>query len=117
MSDRSDDYSDQSLVLLIPGSSLKATNPLSARPYCNRQPLKKISRIERNRENLSTRKFFTRIIFNAKISRSTVNYHVSYFYNSLNLLSVLIRDWIGTNLPWVGFSPRCCIGAQYFASS
>ena len=28
--------------------------------------------IERNRENLIARKFFTRIIFNAKISRSTV---------------------------------------------
>ena len=34
--------------------------------------IKKISWIERNRKNLLTRKFFTRFIFNAKISRSTV---------------------------------------------
>ena len=36
-----DDYSEQSLVFLIPGSRLKATNSPSARPYCNRQPLQK----------------------------------------------------------------------------
>ena len=62
----------QSLALLIPGSRLNARNSPSASPYCNHQPLQKISWIERDRENLTTPKFFTRIIFNVKISRSTV---------------------------------------------
>ena len=67
-----DDYSELYLALLIPGSRLNARNSPDARPYCNHQPLKKILRIERNRKNLTTRKFFTQIIFNVKISRSTV---------------------------------------------
>ena len=66
-----DDYNEQSLALLIPGSRLNTRNSPSARPHCDRQPLKK-SRIERNRENLTTQKFFTQIIFNMKISQSTV---------------------------------------------
>ena len=37
-----DEYSEQSLALLIPGSRLNARNSPSAHPYCNRQPLKKI---------------------------------------------------------------------------
>ena len=35
-----DNYSKRFLALLIPGSRLNARNSPSARPYCNRQPLK-----------------------------------------------------------------------------
>ena len=65
------DYSQRSLALLIPGSRLNSKNSPGACPYCNHQSLKN-SWIERNRENLTTQKFFMRIIFNVKISRSTV---------------------------------------------
>ena len=34
--------------------------------------IEKISQIKRNRENLTTRKFFTQVIFNVKFSRSMV---------------------------------------------
>ena len=56
-----DDYSEQSLVFLIPGSRLKATNSPSARPYCNRQPKNFADRTK-------PRKFI-----NAK------NFHANYF--------------------------------------
>jgi len=61
-----DHYSQGSLILLIPDSRLNARNSPGARPYCSRLPLKKKSQIERNRENLITRKIFTRIILNQK---------------------------------------------------
>ena len=51
------------LVLPIPGSGVNARNAPGARPYFNRQPLKKISRVER------AAKISTRIIFNVKTSR------------------------------------------------
>ena len=57
------DYSEQSLVLLIPGSRLKATNSPSARPYCNRQPLEKF------RGSNET----------AKIYQRAKNFHANYF--------------------------------------
>ena len=53
-------------------SRVDARNSPGTHPYCNRQPLQKISQIERNRENLTTRKFFPQIIFNVTISRSMV---------------------------------------------
>ena len=59
------DYSEQSLALLIPGSRLKATNSPSARPYCNGQPLKKFRRSNETakiyqREKFSRELFLTR---------------------------------------------------------
>ena len=36
-----DNYSQQSLALLIPSSRLNARNSPGARSYCNHQPLKK----------------------------------------------------------------------------
>ena len=72
--------SDRQLQLAIPASPdisysrLNARNAPGARPYCNHQPLKKISWIERNCENLTPRTFFTQIIFNMKISRSTLQF-------------------------------------------
>ena len=36
-----DNYSQQSLALLIPGSRLNARSSTGARPYCNHQLLKK----------------------------------------------------------------------------
>ena len=68
------DYSQQSLALLIPGSRLNTWNSPSTHPYCNRQLLKDFLRIERNRKNLTNTKIFTQIIFyNVKISQSTVH--------------------------------------------
>ena len=69
-----DNYSQRYLALLLPGSRPNARNSPGACPYCNRC-VKKILRIEWNHENLLTRKFFTQIIFNVKISRSAVEGH------------------------------------------
>ena len=68
-----DNYSRRSLALLIPSSRLNARNSPGSRPYCNYQLLKKFLQIVRNHENLTTQKFFMQIIFNMKISRSTVH--------------------------------------------
>jgi len=57
------DYSEQSLVLLIPGSRLKkATNSPSARPYCNRQPLEKF-RGSKETTKIYQREKFSRELF------------------------------------------------------
>ena len=108
-----DDYSQQSLALLIPVNRLNARN---SRPYCNRQPLKKILRIKWNRKNLTTRKFFTRILFNMKSSRSTVyKFGIRYFHNTWcpprDLIHihtqnfVVLRTWQRVLLLWVLLSP------------
>ena len=57
----------------IPGSRLNTRNSPGARPYCSCLPLKKKNFADRTKpQNLITRKFVTQIIFNAKISQSTV---------------------------------------------
>ena len=55
----------------------------------NCQPFQKISRIERNRENLTMRKFFKQIIFNVKISQSTVHSCCTLSTNSLFICTSL----------------------------
>ena len=54
--------SNPCMVLLIPGSRLKATNSPSARPYCNRQPLEKF-RGSNETAKIYQRETFSRELF------------------------------------------------------
>ena len=91
-----DDYNQRSLGFLIPGSRLNTRNSLGARPYCNRQPLKNLQ-IERNRENLTTQNFFSRIIFSMKISQSTGT--TTHYY------CIRSTPYVGKDCPHLSPSP------------